>query len=257
MSKVEIFRVAEKHQETEKIVTLRFGGKIDATAGQFVMVWVPGVGERRFSLSHIPEVAVTIANVGKVSNAMCNLSVGDKVGIRGPYGNGFELTGDKILAVGGGYGIAPLTALIEQNKDKEFTTICGANTQKGILFAERIKHSSNVIITTCDGSVGVKGMVTDAMEDLLTSNHFDQIVTCGPEVMMMEVLNISKKFKIPAQVSLDRYMKCGIGICGSCAVDGLRVCREGPIFWDHELPKEFGRSKEIKQGGWLRFEFHY
>jgi len=248
VNKIKIFRVLEKVQETEKIVTLRFDGKIDAKAGQFVMVWVPGVGEKPFSLSYIPDVGITVADVGKVSNALCSISAGDKAGIRGPYGNGFELRGNKILGIGGGYGIAPLAALIEQNRDKEFSTICGANTKKGILFAERIRKSSNVIVTTCDGSAGIRGMVTDAMEGLLKDNHFDQIVTCGPEAMMAEVLKIAKKFKIPTQVSLDRYMKCGIGVCGSCAVNGLRVCKDGPVFRDHELPPEFGKSKRDKSG---------
>ena len=251
---MKVIKVAEKIQETPTITTLRFNETIDAKAGQFLMVWVPGVSEKPFSLSYLPKIGITVMDVGPFSHELCSLSVGDKIGIRGPYGRGFEIEDGNIkniLAVGGGVGIAPLTPLIENNKDKNFTVIIGSRCSSEILFEKRLnKHkNSTVILTTDDGSSGICGYATAPVEELLKKENFDLIAACGPESMLSCVFETGKKFKIPVQLSLDRYMKCGIGICGSCAIDGLLVCKDGPVFWDYELEgTDFGKFKRDKSG---------
>ena len=253
---MEIIKIAEKIQETPTIATLRFKETIDAKPGQFFMVWIPKFSEKPFSLSHIPEIGITVMDVGLFSHELCNLLPGDKIGIRGPYGRGFEIEGrniKNILTVGGGVGIAPLAPLIEDenNKDKNFTVIIGALSCDELLFEKRLNKNKNskVILTTNDGSFGICGYATTPMNDLLKKENFDLIAACGPEPMLSCVLEIGKKFNIPVQLSLDRYMKCGIGICGSCAINGLLVCRDGPVFWDYELEDtDFGKFKRDKSG---------
>ncbi|HDH01788.1 MAG TPA: hypothetical protein ENH17_01515 [Nitrospirae bacterium] len=143
--------------------------------------------------------------------------------------------------------MAPLAPLAEDAiKDgKEVTAIIGAITAKELLFVERLeKAGARVFVSTDDGTAGHKGFTTDVLQELLQKETFDQCFTCGPEIMMFKVLNITEDKKIPTQASLHRYFKCGIGICGHCVLDGtgLRVCKEGPTFRDKELRKshEFG-----------------
>lgn len=250
---IKIIKVAEKIQETPNIVTLKFNETIDAKPGQFLMVWIPGISEKPFSISYLPGIGITVIDVGPFSHRLCNLSAGDKIGIRGPYGRGFEIKGENVLAVGGGAGIAPLAPLLadENNKDKNFTVIIGALCCDEVLFEKRLNKNSNVnvIVTTNDGSAGICGYATTPLDGLLERKNFDQIIACGPEPMLSCILETGKKFKIPTQLSLDRYMKCGIGICGACAINGLRVCKDGPVFWDYELKNtDFGKFKRDKSG---------
>ncbi len=241
---MQILKIEDKIRETYNITTLRFNHVINAKPGQFVMVWIPSFSEKPFSLSYMPQTGITIDAVGPFSNKLSTLEIGDKIGIRGPYGNSFELKGKKILVIGGGIGMVPLVPLIEENKENKFTTLIGARTRQDLIFISRIKENSEVIITTQDGSAGIKGYVTDPIDDLLKKEDYDEIVTCGPEAMMMKVLDIANTHEIPTQLSLERYMKCGLGICGSCSIGSLRVCRDGPVFWADELKNtEFGRFK--------------
>ena len=108
-----------------------------------------------------------------------------------------------------------------------------------------------MIITTDDGSAGEKCQCHEVLGEIAKKGKFSQILCCGPELMMKEVLDISVKENIPAQFSLERYMKCGIGICGSCSIDpgGLLVCKDGPVFNSEMLrDTEFGRYKRDAAG---------
>jgi len=255
MHNIKIIEVAGKVQETQGIATLKFNETLSAKPGQFLMVWIPGVSEKPFSLSHIPEIGITVMDAGPFSHRLCGLFAGDRIGIRGPYGRGFEIQDGikNILAVGGGVGIAPLAPLVEdeKNKDKNFTVIIGALCSDDVLFERRLNKikNSDVIVTTNDGSAGICGYATAPLADLLKNENFDMIIACGPEPMLSCILETGKKFKIPVQLSLDRYMKCGIGICGACAINGLCVCRDGPVFLDYELENtDFGKFKRSKSG---------
>ncbi len=259
---MKVIKVKRVIRETPRTVTLEFNENFDAVPGQFFMLWIPGVSEKPFSISHLPALWITIMDVGCFSHKLCSLLPGDKIGIRGPYGNGFEI--DKkingkeiknILAVGGGVGLAPLMPLIENaGANKNFTVIIGALSAKEVLFKERLnkiqnKNKNRVIITTDDGSEGICGYATQPIDDLLKSENFDLIVACGPEPMLLCIHKIAEKFEIPVQLSLDRFMKCGIGICGACAINGLLVCKDGPVFSGDELRNtDFGKCKRDKSG---------
>jgi dihydroorotate dehydrogenase electron transfer subunit len=250
---VEIKRIIE---ETETIKTLIFDWNGEPVkSGQFMMVW-NFQDEKPMSVSLINpvknEIGISIKKVGPFTEAVHSLQAGDKVGLRGPYGRGFEITGSKILAVGGGVGMAPISAFVEEARSKGVAVdvITAAVTKNELLFID--KDEKNVYACTDDGSFGFCGFATELMEKILEDKDYDMVVTCGPEVMMKGVFEITEKLKIPTQFSLERYMKCGMGICGQCCVDdtGWRVCVEGPVFWSDEvrLISEFGKYKRDASG---------
>ena len=111
------------------------------------------------------------------------------------------------------------------------------------------KSGADVYISTDDGSKGFKGLASDMAKELINKNNFDSIITCGPELMMKNLLELCPD--VPFQASLERYMKCGIGICGQCCIgEGLRVCVEGPVFYGEMLRniKDFGVFKRDASG---------
>lgn len=236
-------------EETERVKTFILDFKVEATPGQFGMFWIPDLDEKPMSLSYTSDsLGVTVLRLGTFSQTMHGLRVGDAIGVRGPFGRGFTIHGKELLIVGGGVGVAPLAPLAENalKRGKKVTAIIGAATEKELLFVDRIEDAGGeVLIATDDGTAGTKGFTTDVLGEVLKEKSFDQCFACGPETMMVKVLTQTKEKKIPTQVSLHRYFKCGIGICGQCAIDGtgLRVCKEGPTFRDVEIEKsvEFGR----------------
>jgi dihydroorotate dehydrogenase electron transfer subunit len=250
-------------QETERIKTFILDLKTSAVPGQFGMFWIPGVDEKPMSLSYVNgSLGFTVLKMGPFSRKMHEVREGARIGVRGPMGRGFKLKGEKIIIVGGGVGVAPLAPLVEKARAQniEVTAIVGAMTAKELLFVDRIRSSgAKVFLATDDGTAGIKGFTTDVLRELLSEGTYDQCYTCGPEIMMVKVMDQTRKRGIPTQVSLHRYFKCGIGICGQCAMDdtGFRVCKEGPCFRDKEMEKtkEFGSywrdasSRRIPLGG--------
>ncbi len=247
---VEIERIV---QETRSIKSFRvdFPGAAYARPGQFVMVWVPGVDEVPMSVTWVngDELTFATAKVGDATAAMHELKEGDKIGIRGFYGNSFDLSGESILMVAGGCGAAPITFAAKAARDKQVMVILGAKSADELLFKSRMEAvGARVIVCTDDGSAGVKGFATDLLPKILTENNFDKVITCGPEVMMAKVVAESE---VPVQVSLERYMKCGIGICGQCSIDpiGVCVCKDGPVFPADRLKGgEFGKYARNSAG---------
>ncbi|MGQ4892532.1 MAG: dihydroorotate dehydrogenase electron transfer subunit [Candidatus Njordarchaeia archaeon] len=244
-----IVEITDIQIETPKVKTFKFKDDYiseNSRPGQFLMIWVPKSGEIPISVSNViverKEVWITIAKVGETTAKMHGYKVGDKIGVRGPYGNGFDIDYDEILFIGGGYGVAPLvfaSELAKKNGSKIYG-IVGAKTKQDLLFINRVKRVTEKFwITTEDGSLGVKGVVTDLLERILTKKVLepDVMLTCGPEGMIAKVYEIAKKFNISIQASLERYMKCGIGICGSCAIGEYRVCIDGPVFNTEMLRK--------------------
>jgi len=167
------------------------------------------------------------------------------MGIRGPFGNGFRIKGDNILLVAGGVGAAPLSPLAEKAglQGLKVTTLLGAKTKEELVFRERFEAAGNVMVATDDGTAGKHGYVTQ----LIDGKDYDQIYCCGPEIMMKKVQDKVQPEK--SQFSLHRYIKCGLGICGACCVDGLRVCKDGPVFTGEVLKKsEFGSYRRNECG---------
>ena len=247
--------------ETPTVRTLYFHDPVlaDVKPGQFAMVWIPGVNELPMSVmvSDVGgQAALTVRKRGESSTALYNLSVGRQIGVRGPYGNSFEIKDGKILLIGGGTGLVPLMRLIKFSKpSNEITLLMGSQTKNEVFFEEKAKElipGSNltVIPVTEDGSYGEKGYVTDVLEKLLEENTYDAIYTCGPELMMYKTVQMANKKGIFVQASLERMMKCGVGICGSCCVNDDLACRDGTIFdGDHLSQKsEFGHSHRTKSG---------
>jgi dihydroorotate dehydrogenase electron transfer subunit len=236
--------------ETPSIKSFWFNSEMKVIAGQFVMVWIPGVNEVPMSVSYTgSEKAITVANVGPTTTKLHQLSPGARLGIRGPYGNGFQLSSVKsILAVSGGCGSAPLGPVLDAATagKKEILFAVGAKTNSELLFKTRaIKLGIDVDISTDDGSEGYHGFVTERVNEILKDRSFELIIGCGPEQMLRKIVELGLKHKIKTQVSLERYMKCGIGICDSCAINGYQVCRDGPVFEGEQLInfKEFGTSR--------------
>jgi len=230
--------------ESKDIKTLIFERNLDSSPGQFVNVWLPRVNEKPYSISFQDKnrFAITIFAIGPFSKKLHELKQGDKVGIRGPYGNGFVLRGERIALVGGGCGAAPLAFLADEavKKNIQVDFIIGARNKDLIIFKKRFERSKvNLKICTDDGSEGFKGFTTELLEESLKKDQIDCIYACGPEIMLKKVIDISDRYNTACQVSLERYMKCGFGVCGQCCVDpiGICICKEGPV-----LPKNIARQ---------------
>ncbi len=246
--------------ETPTVRTLVFSDELfsEVLPGQFAMVWVPGINELPMSVMITEErgkAAFTVRKRGVSSTAMYDLRPGQQIGVRGPYGNSFDIRNGRILLVGGGTGLVPLMRLAKFAKNNDVTMLMGSTTKDEVFFeglANRIlaKNKHTVIITTEDGSYGQKGFVTDVLEKLVDGQKFDAIYTCGPEIMMYKVVKLANTKKIFVQASLERMMKCGIGICGSCCMDDALVCRDGTIFDGEFLShsREFGHTHRSKSG---------
>jgi len=223
--------------------------------GQFVFLWLPDADFLPMSISTVNGnlIEITVQKVGEGTSKLFELNEGDTIGIRGPFGNWWNYEdAANILVVGGGMGIAAMTSLIEplkKNKKNVYVAI-GAQDEASLIFADKlIELIPNTLCTTDDGSRGKKCFVTEAMEDILQNSNIDLILICGPEVMMKRVLEIVGSKNIQIQASLERKMKCGVGLCGSCCVginNDVCVCKDGPIFTSEQLKKfpQFGSYKK-------------
>lgn len=256
-----IVKIEKIIEETPTVRTLVFSDEVFANVlpGQFAMVWIPGINELPMSVMISLEKgkgAFTVRRHGVASTELYNLKVGDYIGIRGPYGNSFGIKQGKLLLVGGGTGLVPLMRLLTfLKKTDEVTVLMGAKTKEEVFFEklanQLLEHNKHqVIVVTEDGTYGKSGLVTDEMEKLLSDKKFDTVYTCGPEKMMHKVVQLAHAKKIHVQASLERMMKCGMGICGSCCVGEVLVCKDGTIFdGDYLLSnKEFGYTHRNKAG---------
>lgn len=269
-SKLRIVRIEDIVQETPTVKTLVFKDKISskAKAGQFLMTWIPRREELPLSVMIANKqdfAAITIRKKGYGSTALFNKKINEKIGIRGPYGNSFsfKMNYKKIVLVGGGTGLVPLVRLINYIKsyDISITVIVGAKTKKELFFVNLIdklltKKKSKLIVATEDGSAGMKGNATDALNEFLsTQENIDIIYTCGPELMMKKVHETSLTKNIRMEASIERYMKCGNGICSSCCINDKLVCIDGTVFNKRQLLQlsEFGIQYRNKAGILTRY----
>ena len=247
--------------ETPTVRTIYFHDPVLANVlpGQFAMVWIPGVNELPMSVmisENDEKSGFTVRKRGESSTALYNLQVGQQIGVRGPYGNSFDIKDGEILLIGGGTGLVPLMRLIKFSKDtNKITLLMGSQTKEEVFFEDTTKNSwlhndLDCIPVTEDGSYGEKGYVTDILEKLLEENTYDAIYTCGPELMMYKAVKLANEKGIFVQASLERMMKCGVGICGSCCVNEDLVCRDGTVFDGQHLAKnsEFGHLQRTKSG---------
>ena len=238
--------VADKEVHSPEFATLYVNQAIDFKPGQFVMVWIPGVDEKPYTISHhSPDrFGITVEAKGIFSKKAVSLGPGDKIGIRGPFGNGFNMGSDykRVAVVAGGCGMAPLAPLVEAfqaGNGPEILLIQGARSKSFLLYPDRF--TANVEICTDDGSKGYKGFVTDILVQKIKELSaacvpgFDMVYACGPEIMMAKVFDLCEAHGIPCQVSLERYMRCGFGVCGACVCGHAVVCKDGPVFGSKDL----------------------
>ncbi|MDD5127342.1 MAG: FAD/NAD(P)-binding protein [Dehalococcoidales bacterium] len=247
-------------EETPTIRTFHFNIKDDKVreqftfeSGQFAEYSVFGVGEAPFCISSSPtrkdHLEVAFQKVGRVTNAMNRLAVGDEIGFRGPYGNTFPmdyLKGKNLVFVAGGIGMAPLRSLIwnvidNRAKYEKVTIIYGARSPDLLCFKYDLtdwqKDSSlNTVVTVDRGTPDWKGnvgFVPAVLEKTAPSANNTVAVVCGPPIMIRFTFPVLDKlgFK-PEQMitTLEKRMKCGIGKCGRCNIGDVFVCRDGPVF---------------------------
>lgn len=251
-------------EETPTVRTIMFEWDMDKygvpNPGEFLMVW-NFKNEKPMSISIIDEyngqLGISVKDVGEFTHDLHQLKIGDQLGIRGSYGNGFttEITGKRILAVGGGVGLAPINAIVNEvyYKNNDVSVVVAGTNEYELLFIDSLLNRGvDVYPCTDDGSFGFKGFATDCSLDILSQKNFDMAYVCGPEVMMKGMYDILNKTDMDFEFSFERYMKCAIGICGQCCLDptGWRVCAEGPVFNRESISKieEFGKYRRDASG---------
>lgn len=233
-------KVTENRGEGGRNRTLFLDRRFEVQPGQFVMAWVPGESEKPFSLSY--ENGITAKDLGWYSAKLLDLKPGDSIWLRGPYGTSFPVREGAVL-LGGGVGIAALLILAKRTEDP--VILLGGRTAEEVIFLEEFEKTGKVHVATEDGSLGAKGLITD-----LLPQEGRYYCVCGPDKMMAALKPLLPPEK--SFFSLERYMKCAIGLCGQCTCNGYRVCTDGPVF-DGIIAQEMtdiGHRKRKKSGGW-------
>ncbi len=242
--------------ELEKLfeLVLDDGSELGHIPGQFVELSIFGIGECPISISSSPTqkgyFELGVRNVGRVTSALHNLKKGDKVGIRGPFGNGFhteKFKGKDLLFIGGGIGMVPLRSAVNyvavNHKDfGRIIVLYGSRTPKEIFPFPEIdewkagKNNIELHLTVDKGDKSWKGnvgVITTLIPPLDIDIDKTYAMICGPPVMYKFVLMAleGKNFKDDhIYLSLERRMKCGVGKCGHCQIHGYYVCQDGPCF---------------------------
>ena len=247
-------------RENEQIRTFRLE-LLDKTSpftfnpGQFLMLSVPHCGEAAISISSsptaLPLIDLSIRRAGKLTSAVHAMQAGEQVGIRGPFGNPFpihDFIGRSLLIVAGGIGLAPLKGVIDyclfqQELDQEpvqdMTLLYGSRTPADIAFAEVIENwrqrgvGCRLTVDEADSSwQGPVGLVTDLLDNCTLTENTTALI-CGPPIMIRFVISRLSAMGCADEhiiTTLERHMKCGMGICGHCHLDGKMVCVDGPVF---------------------------
>ena len=240
--KQSLFEIIENRPLTETVYLMRLAGDTsDITAsGQFVNLKLDGFFLRRpISVCDSENGILTLIYkvVGKGTEYMSTLPVGEKLDILTGLGNGYDLSasGNKPLLVGGGVGVPPLYKLAKNliREGKEVTVILGFNTKSEVFWKEEFqKIGATVIVATVDGSEGVRGFVTDAMAGL----DYTYFYTCGPEPMLKAIYD---KSETSGAFSFEERMGCGFGACMGCSCKtkygNKRICRDGPVLVKEEI----------------------
>jgi NAD(P)H-flavin reductase len=241
------------------LLCVEFPENFDYLPGQFALLSVFGVGECPISITSTPYdklLEFCIKGVGKVTEALVSLYEGDKIGIRGPFGNSFPIEKVKnkdLLFVAGGIGLAPLRSLINYLlKDRDnygkIDILYGAKTPSELCFKKEFEFwrackDVTLWLTVDKGDNDWKeyiGTVPEILEQLHPSPNKRIVFTCGPPIMIKFVLQVLQKLGYPDRniiTTLEMKMKCGIGKCGRCNIGDKYVCQDGPVFTLEELKK--------------------
>lgn len=236
-----IFKISKNEKLTDNIYKMVLEGDTsDITAcGQFINIKLDGFYLRRpISVCDCDENSVTVIYkvVGKGTELMSNLSVGDGLDVLTGLGNGYDLSlaGDDPLLLGGGVGVPPLYMLAKKliKQCKTVSVVLGFNTKSEVFYEQEFKDlGCNVAVTTVDGSYGIKGFVTDAYPE-----NYSYFYTCGPEPMLKAIYKTSVT---SGQMSFEKRMGCGFGACMGCSCKTItgykRICKDGPVMKKEEI----------------------
>jgi NAD(P)H-flavin reductase len=258
------FDVRHRVQETADTWTLTLeplaGEPLGVSPGQFVMVYVFGIGEVPVSVS-APPLVLTVRAVGAVTKAICDCAPGDILGIRGPIGTVWpiaESEGADVVVIAGGIGLAPLRpvvlrALEHRGSYGEVVLLYGARTPGDLLYTNELDswRAKTALHTTVDAAgpewTGKVGFVPQ----LLPGAEFDADSTaafvCGPEIMMRLSADALIERGVASDrifVSLERNMRCGLGHCGHCQLGPTLICRDGPVY-SYEVAKPWLEVREL------------
>ncbi|HYW77958.1 MAG TPA: FAD/NAD(P)-binding protein [Thermoguttaceae bacterium] len=245
----------ESMNVTEKYLRLTMDdGQFNYTPGQFVEVSIAGIGEAPLTISSSPTqkdgFEIVVRKIGNVTNAIHTLNQGDKIGIRGPLGDGQypseEAKGRNVVFICGGIGLVPQRSFINyvlDNRDDygEVTILQGTKCYEQRLFADEIaaweKRGDVQVLETLDepnekwsGKVGVVTKLIPMVKSELKSAI---VLVCGPPVMYKFVLMSLEEHEVPHKnifLNLERKMKCGVGKCGHCQINDSYTCMDGPVF---------------------------
>jgi len=255
------FRIARTVQPASDLKIFWTEEPFSCVPGQFTFVWLPGNMEKPFAPAFDEPCALAVRAVGPFTRALFELSAGGLFYMRGPYGLGFdsnpEPKPDAHCLVGGGTGIAPLLLLAKRlsrhSPASKIHVFLGGRTADQVYFQEEFQQYATLHVATDDGSLGFRGFVTQLLEEYLSENPAQtcQFYNCGPERMERAAFDIERKSpRTGIQTSVERYMKCGVGICGICAMDGLRTCVDGPVLDEASLleSRQFGCCRRTKMG---------
>ena len=236
-----IFEITSTRQLTQTVFEMKLKGDVSGIkCGQFVNILIDGLYLRRpISVCDLTadELTLVYKVVGKGTQKMSQMGVGTKLDILTELGNGYDLSvsGDKPLLIGGGVGVPPMFLCAKRLIDggKDVSVVLGFNTKAEVFYEEEFKKlGAKVTVATVDGSYGVKGFVTDAMQDI----DYSYFYTCGPEPMLKAVYNASKT---EGQFSFEERMGCGFGACMGCSCKTLygnkRICKDGPVLVKKEI----------------------
>ncbi|MEC8158915.1 MAG: tRNA-dihydrouridine synthase [Pseudomonadota bacterium] len=234
------YKVVANDPVCDDITVVTLDGKISIQAGEYVFVWIPGVGEKPFSCLTDSPLRLAVIAVGPFTSACYQLKPGDDIYIRGPHGAAIIPRDDaNIICVAGGTGLAAVYQLARDygSNDNPAQIFAGARSADRLYFTEECKDIAEVHIATDDGSAGFDGRVTDALRDHLETLDADTLAktefyNCGPEPMIHAAETLQREFVEASQIfsSIDYTTKCGVGICGACASpDGRRICVDGPF----------------------------
>ena len=237
-----IFEIMENTALTESVFKMVLSGDVSAITapGQFVNIQLDGLFLRRpISVCDLGENTLTIIYkaVGKGTEQMSRMEPGETLDVLTGLGNGYDLTvaGERPVLLGGGVGVPPMYLLAKKllAMGKKVTVILGFNTESEIFYEkEFMALGADVIVTTVDGSRGIKGFVTDALKML----DYTYFYTCGPEPMLKAVYKASTT---SGQMSFEKRMGCGFGACMGCSCKTLtgykRICKEGPVMEKEEI----------------------
>ena len=253
------YRVASRREDTYDTVTMELAAPADPlaafTPGQFAMLTAFGIGEVPISLSGLGDgggglalrLGHTLRAVGAVTRALCAARPGQQIGVRGPFGTGWDLpsaAGNDIVVVAGGIGLAPLrpvllAALEDRSRYGRLVLLVGARTPADLLYTGELEawraRGVEVAVTVDrpdDGWRGNVGVVTSLLESATLAAQQTTAFVCGPEIMMRYAADTLIALGVPTpriRVSLERTMRCGAGWCGHCQLGPLLLCRDGPV----------------------------